>query len=268
MFMLVWQRMWRQAGAALMGMLITLATPTGAQNNPPAARLSGFDYMSPATQAMQRDDAQNPAMLWVREGESLWSRPAGASQRSCASCHGDARQTMRDAAARHPAWDNTLGRPLHLAGRIQQCRQRHQQAPAWPWGADELLSLEAWVAHQSRGQAMQSVTDTRLEPALQRGEARWLQRIGQLNLSCAQCHDARAGQRLGGNPIPQAHPTGYPIYRLEWQSAGTLHRRLRNCMTGVRAEPFALGSEELVELELYLRKRAAGMPIETPGVRP
>ncbi len=43
------------------------------------------------------------------------------------------------------------------------------------------------------------------------------QRIGQLDLSCAQCHDDNAGKRLGGSVIPQAHPTGYPIYRLEWQ---------------------------------------------------
>ena len=68
--------------------------------------------------------------------------------------------------------------------------------------------------------------------------------------------------------IPQAHPTGYPLYRLEWQGMGTLQRRLRNCMSGVRAEPFALGSSELVALELYLLGRAAGMPLETPAIRP
>ena len=39
-------------------------------------------------------------------------------------------------------------------------------------------------------------------------------------------------------------------------------------MSGVRAEPFAFGAPELVELELYLMQRAAGMPLETPAVRP
>jgi sulfur-oxidizing protein SoxA len=47
-----------------------------------------------------------------------------------------------------------------------------------------------------------------------------------------------------------------------------LQRRLRNCMTGVRAEPHAFGSLEHVELELYLQSRAAGMALETPAVRP
>jgi sulfur-oxidizing protein SoxA len=77
-----------------------------------------------------------------------------------------------------------------------------------------------------------------------------------------------AGGRLAGSVIPQAHPTGYPLYRLEWQGLGSLQRRLRGCMTGVRAEPFAAGSIEFVELELHLAARALGMAIETPAVRP
>jgi sulfur-oxidizing protein SoxA len=68
--------------------------------------------------------------------------------------------------------------------------------------------------------------------------------------------------------IPQGHATGYPIYRLEWQSMGSLQRRLRNCMAGVRAEPYSYGSLEFVELELYLMSRSRGMAVETPAVRP
>jgi sulfur-oxidizing protein SoxA len=68
--------------------------------------------------------------------------------------------------------------------------------------------------------------------------------------------------------IPQGHPTGYPIYRLEWQGMGSLQRRLRGCLTGVRAEPFAADSDEFTALELFLMQRAAGLPVETPAVRP
>ena len=73
---------------------------------------------------------------------------------------------------------------------------------------------------------------------------------------------------LGSSTIPQAHPTGYPVYRLEWQGLGSLQRRLRNCMTGVRAEPFKVDAPEWVELELYLARRAAGMAMDAPAVRP
>ena len=68
--------------------------------------------------------------------------------------------------------------------------------------------------------------------------------------------------------IPQGHATGYPLYRLEWQGLGSLQRRLRNCATGVRAEPWAWGAQEMVDLELYLMQRAAGMVVDAPAVRP
>ena len=109
---------------------------------------------------------------------------------------------------------------------------------------------------------------TGLAPAIAAGRALWQARLGQLNLSCAQCHDDNAGMKLGASTIPEAHPTGYPIYRLEWQDIGSLQRRIRGCLTGVRAEPFAYGAPEYVALEAFLMDRARGMEMETPGVRP
>jgi L-cysteine S-thiosulfotransferase len=235
----------------------------------PETRRSGFADMGPAIQAIQRDDTQNPAMLWVKEGEAAWQRDlAGKPRSACMQCHGDAAQSMRGVAARYPAFDERLQRPINLQQRINQCRERHQRAPALAVESADLLNLESHVAHQSRGMSMAPPDDARLVPWRERG-ARWFgQRMGQLDLSCAQCHDGLAGKRLAGNPIPQAHPTGYPIYRLEWQGVGSLQRRLRNCMAGIRAEPFPYGSIETVELELFLAQRARGMTLETPAVRP
>lgn len=238
-----------------------------------ATRRSGFEFMSPQTQAMQLDDTQNPGMLWVGDGEALWAQREGAAQRACADCHGsaatsDATAPMRGVAARYPAFDAASGTPVNLQQRINLCRQRRQQAPAWPPESRELLALEAYVAYQSRGLPIAPPPDPRLRPHRLRGQALYAQRIGQLDLSCAQCHDQRTGQRLAGSVIPSALPTGYPLYRLEWQALGSLQRRLRNCMTGVRAQAPAQGDIELVELELYLAVRAAGMAIESPAVRP
>jgi sulfur-oxidizing protein SoxA len=242
--------------------LIACATPAG-----PDARRSGFEDMGATTQAMQRDDSQNPAMLWVQEGEQLWRAAPSSTARSCASCHGEP-AAMKGVAARYPAFDDLLRRPVDLGTRINLCRERHQGQAAWPSEHEQLLSLETFVGLQSRGMAIAPPADARLAPFLARGEALYRQRIGQLELSCAQCHDERAGGRLGSALIPQGHATGYPIYRLEWQGMGSLARRLRGCMTGVRAEPLAAGSVELAELELYLARRAMGMPMETPAVRP
>jgi sulfur-oxidizing protein SoxA len=214
-------------------------------------RRSGFATMSPALQAMQRDDATNPAGLWVESGRTLWK------ERGCQRCPGAAEQSMRGVAARYPAWDDPLARPVTLARRLQH---------AGALDGDDLLGLLAYVSLQSRGMPIAPPADARLAPHRARGRALFEQRIGQLNLSCAQCHDERAGQKLGGALIPQGHPTGYPLYRLEWQTLGSLERRLRNCTAGVRAEPF--DEAALADLELYLMQRAAGMAMDAPAVRP
>ena len=75
---------------------------------------------------------------------------------------------------------------------------------------------------------------------------------------CAQCHEDHWGKRLRAERISQGHANGFPIYRLEWQTLGSLHRRLRACFQGVRAEPFPSGTPEFVNLELYLAWRAQG----------
>jgi sulfur-oxidizing protein SoxA len=231
-------------------------------------RRSGTDFMSPATQAMQRDDAQNPAMLWISSGEAQWNTAAGSSAKSCASCHGDARTSMRGAAASFPAFHADSGKTVNLSQRINICRERKQQAAPWRAESEELLSMEAYIAMQSRGMPVSPPQDEGTRAAAARGKQLYFQRIGQLNLSCAQCHDQQWGKRLGGSTIPQAHANAYPIYRLEWQAMGSLQRRLRNCMSGVRAEIPQFGAKELIELEAWLAVRDKGMKIETPGVRP
>jgi L-cysteine S-thiosulfotransferase len=231
-------------------------------------RRSGLTYMSAENQALERDDTQNPAMLWVKDGEAQWSRKEGAAEKSCADCHGAASQSMRGVATRYPAFDAIGTKPINLQQRIEICRTKNQRAAPLAPEAQQLLNFESFVALQSRGMPIAPPNDARLVDARVRGEALYQQRIGQLDLACTHCHDRYAGGKLGGSTIPQAHPTSYPLYRLEWQSVGSLQRRLRNCMSGVRAEPYALGSAELVELELYLAERAAGMNWEAPGLRP
>lgn len=253
----------------LPALLVFLIGGAGAQTTPQKdGRRSGFEDMGASTQAMQKDDALNPGMLWVKDGEALWKQPAGASNKACVSCHTAAPDSMRGVAARYPAFDARLGRPITLGQRINQCRQQHQQAAPLRAESAELLSLESYVALQSRGLPLAPPDDARLGPFRERGQQLFSQRMGQLNLSCAQCHDGLAGRRLASSLIPEAHPTGYPVYRLEWQALGSLQRRLRGCMSGVRAQPFAYDAQELVELELYLNLRAKGMAMEAPAVRP
>ena len=258
---------WRRAAGLAVLAALSLGGPVArSEEIPLSERRSGFEAMSPQTQALQRDDTANPGMLSVLEGEALWGAKAGRAGRACADCHGDG-GAMRGVAARYPAFDPARGGPITLDARINLCRTERQEAAPFGPESPEGLALQTFVAHQSRGLPIEA-GDERLAASRERGRALFRLRQGQLNLSCAQCHDDNWGRRLGGAPIPQGHPTGYPLYRLEWQSIGSLARRLRNCLVGVRAERFPPGSPELLDLEVYLAWRARGMAVETPAVRP
>jgi len=214
---------------------------------PLSERKSGYEFMSRETRAMQDDAVTGPAVLTLLDGEALWGKLG------CAACHTD----MKGVAARYPA---IVGGKLTTLE--QQVRHRN---PELAYESRELLALTAFVAKQSRGMPIQV---SEIKSHLETGGAFFHKRQGQLNLACANCHDDNWGKKLAGTPIPQAHPTGYPIYRLEWQSVGSITRRFRNCLTGMRAELLPHGAPELVDLELYLMWRARGMPMEAPAVRP
>ena len=220
--------------------------------------------MSRETRTMQDDEATGPALFSLLDGEALWNRKEGPAGASCASCHGEA--SMRGVAARYPKVKS--GRLVNLEQQINACRTERQKAAAWAYESRELLALAVFVGRQSRGMPIDIKSDPATAPFLAAGRASFNRRQGQLNLSCAQCHDDNWGKRLAGSVIPQAHPTGYPIYRLEWQAVGSLERRLRGCLYGIRAESPPYGAPELVELELFLMWRANGMRLETPAVRP
>ena len=231
-------------------------------------RRSGYQDMGPALQQMQDDDTANPGMLFVQQGSKLWAERVGAAGKACADCHGDAATSMKGVAARYPAIPQGADRPVDLEGRIDLCRTERQHAPPFARDSQDGLALQAFVAAQSRGQPIAPPDDPRLVSWRTQGEEIYRRRQGQLNLSCAICHDENAGKKLAGVTIPQAHPTGYPVYRLEWQGLGSLRRRLRNCLFGIRAELYPAGAAEYVALELYLMERARGMNMEAPAVRP
>jgi sulfur-oxidizing protein SoxA len=253
---------------ALALLFAVMSAAAGAVEIPLSDRKSGYEFMGPQSRAMQDDDTANPGMLSVFDGEALWNAKAGTANQSCAGCHGDATQSMKGVAARYPAFNVSRSRPLDLEGQINLCRAERQQASPFNYESRELLALTAYVARQSRGMPIDVATDDKTKPCVDAGRAMFDLRQGQLNLSCAQCHDDNWGQKLAGTVIPQGHATGYPQYRLEWQSLGSLRRRLRNCLVGMRAEPYAANADEYTDLTLFLMYRARGMKVEAPAVRP
>lgn len=258
------------AAARIVFALTVLTAASGAlasEAERPQPLKSGIELASNDVRSMQADDFGNPGMLWVTRGEASWKARAGNADKSCADCHGDAAQSMKGVAARYPAIDPASARLVNVEGRVNLCRTRHQKTEPLPYESDELLALSAYVAHQSRGMPMQVTLHLQNQRHFERGRDTYRRRIGQMNMACGHCHQRNWGKTLLAQTLSQGHGNAYPAYRLEWQSIGSLSRRLRACYYGVRAEMPAYGAEELLDLELYLAWRANGLPIETPGVR-
>jgi len=242
--------------------LALLVAPASAQ-----APRSGLDYQGEDIRRLQADDFASPAMLWAERGAAAWKRRQGAANKSCADCHGAAERSMRGLAARLPGWDARLGRVSTLEARIDACIVREQRAPEPPPEADDTIGLQAYLALQSRGMPLMVDVDGAARPLFERGRELYFSRIGQMNLACTHCHDQLAGKTLLAEKLSQGQPTAWPAYRMEWQQAGTLERRLRACFLGVRAEMPDYRAEDLVALQLYLAWRARGLALEAPGVR-
>ena len=256
-----------RASALVAAMLISCAALAQERAIPLDQLKSGSAFLGADLLSLQKDEFANPGTLWVERGEKLWSEPAGKRNLSCASCHEDAKSSMRGVAARYPRIDAESGKLLDLEGRINLCRGRRMAAEPLRYESGDMLSLTAYVARQSRGLPIEASIDGPARAHFDAGERAYRLRRGQMNLSCAHCHEANWGKRLLSETISQGHPTGYPVYRMEWQTMGSLERRLRACLSGIRAEMLPYGSPEYLDLELYLAWRAQGLPVETPGVR-
>lgn len=232
----------------------------------PAPR-SGYEFMAPQSQALQDDDFVNPAFFSVEDGQRLWATPMGSEGLSCASCHADAETSMAGVAARYPQYDEEVGGLVNLEGRINQMLTQEMGAEALAYESAALLGLSTYVALQSRGMPMSVDIEGPARPYFEAGRDYFFTRRGQLDLSCSQCHDGLAGQKLRGDTISEGQINGFPIYRLLWNSTASRHRMFAWCNTSLRAEPESPGSETYLALELYLAWRGGGLPMESPAVR-
>lgn len=228
---------------------------------------SGYLYMDEGTRSLQDDDFLNPGMFAVEAGEVLWNAADPVTGVSCASCHEDAESSMRGVAARYPVYDPEIGGLINLEQRINQMRIETMGAEPFEYESDDLIALTAYIASQSRGMPIEVAIDGPAAPFFEAGKAFFFERRGQLDLSCSQCHDDHAGQKLRGDLISEGHVTGFPIFRLLWDEMGSRHRMFQWCNISIRAEPYAFGSPEYLNLELYTAWRSMGLPIETPAVR-
>jgi L-cysteine S-thiosulfotransferase len=243
---------------AFVGCAIVVAVAQTVTPQPSIAKRdvrAGSTFTSATIAAQQKDDDRNPGMLWVDQGRETFSR-------DCVACHAEA----KGLATKLPKLLDD-GSVITLEAQINRCQTARVKKTAYATESQPLLALASFVGFASRGLAQHVPVNVTLSAAWQRAHDAFTRVQGTLDFDCRSCHDKLYGKRVRNQNISQGHGVGYPAYRVEWQTLGSLNRRLRACYFGMETEVPIASDPILADLELYLAWRAQGLPIEAPGVR-
>jgi sulfur-oxidizing protein SoxA len=196
---------------------------------------------------------------------------AGKNGRSCASCHSKETKEPVDlsgAASRYPRFDERLGRVVGIEEQVNSCRERRMASGALPLGSRTMNVLAGYVKYVGRGNAIKTATDAAGGEAFERGRASFRRKAGQLNFSCADCHDAAGGKWLRGQRLQSLDRTAgdWPKHYIALHDLGliNLRQRILHCQIVNRTYPLPLHSQEYLDLEYYLTRLASGSPVLAP----
>ena len=228
--------------------------------------MSGWHFRSDETQALEMDDFDNPGMIFVDAGIEQWNTVEGTEGNSCATCHEDP-SSLKGVRAVYPKWDEKAGEVQTIAMQINDCREANMGAEPYKYDSGPMANMEALIALQSRGMPVNVAIDGPAADAWEKGKDMYYTRYGQLELSCANCHEDNYGNMIRADHLSQGQINGFPTYRLKNAKLNTVHGRFKGCIRDTRAHTFAPGSEEFVALELYVASRGNGLSVEGPSVR-
>jgi sulfur-oxidizing protein SoxA len=227
---------------------------------------SGWLYREDATRDVQRDDFENPAILNVEQAATAWETVEGTEGKACASCH-EGPESMAGVRPVMPKIHEESGQLWSMEQYINDCRVNRMGAEEWKWDGDEMRNMTALISSVSRGMPVNVQTDGPYAPFWEQGKEIYYTRYGQLELSCANCHEDNNGNYIRADHLSQGQTNGFPVYRFNTNGLVSLHNRFRGCIRDTRAEPYAIGSPEFTALELYVASRGNGLSVEGPAVR-
>lgn len=229
--------------------------------------ISGWVYRKDETQALQIDDFDNPGMIFVDLALDAWGQVEGTEGKSCASCHGEVETSMQGLRAVYPKWNETAQEMRTLTMQINDCRATQMGADKWKYTGGNIANMEALISVQSRGLPVNVAINGPAQSTWEQGRELYYTRTGQLEFSCANCHEQNYGNMIRADHLSQGHINGFPVYRLKNAKLNTAHARFKGCIRDTRAETYSPGSPEFVALELYVASRGNGLSVEAPSVR-
>ncbi|MGV6849542.1 MAG: sulfur oxidation c-type cytochrome SoxA [Marinibacterium sp.] len=228
---------------------------------------SGWDFRSSETQALQMDDFDNPGMIFVDKALEKYAMVDGSEGKSCASCHGEAASGLVGARAVYPKYREDVGEVMTIEMAINDCRTKRMGAEPWKYTGGDMVDMTALIASVSRGMPVNVAIDGPAHDTWLKGKEMYYTRTGQLELSCANCHEQSYGMMIRADHLSQGQINGFPTYRLKNAKLNSPHARFKGCVRDTRAETYKPGSPEFVALELYVASRGNGLSVEGPSVR-
>ena len=227
---------------------------------------SGWVFRSTETQALQMDDFENPGMIFVDDAIEAWNTAEGTEGKSCASCHG-APEDMAGVRPVYPKWNEEAEEVRTIAMQVNGCRVDQMGAEEWKYDGGDMLAMEGLLASVSRGLPVNVAIDGPAQSMWEKGREIYYTRFGQLDLSCANCHEDNYGNNIRADHLSQGQINGFPTYRLKNAKLNGVQSRFRGCIRDTRAETYGVGVEEMIALELYVASRGNGLSVEGPSVR-
>nr|WP_281858738.1 sulfur oxidation c-type cytochrome SoxA [Litoreibacter halocynthiae] len=228
--------------------------------------MSGWLFRGTETRAMQADDFDNPGMIFVEQAEDVWNTADGSEGKSCADCHG-ASSDMSEVRPTFPKWNDAAEEVFTLEMQVNDCRENRMGAEKWKYNGGEMVNMTALLASVSRGNTVNVAIDGPAQATWEQGKELYYTRTGQLELSCANCHEDSYGLMIRADHLSQGQINGFPTYRLKNTKLNSIHDRFKGCIRDTRAETYSPGSPEFVALELYVASRGNGLSVEGPSVR-
>lgn len=228
--------------------------------------VSGWAFRDTETRAMQMDDFDNPGMIFVDRGLDAWNAVDGTEGKSCASCH-EGPESMAGLRAVTPRVDANTGKVMNIESYVNDCRTTRMGAEALNLRGADMTDMLALISFQSRGELMNVAVDGANADAYAQGKEIYYTRYGQLEMSCANCHEDNYGNYIRSDHLSQGQTNGFPVYRLKDAGLVSAQGRFVGCVRDTRAETFAAGSDEFNALELYVASRGNGLAVEGVSVR-
>jgi len=225
---------------------------------------SGWRFRTQETQALEMDDFDNPGFVFVDQAIEQWETVDGKEGKACADCHADVSE-FKGLRAGLPRVED--GQLVTLENIINECRTERMGADAWKWSGGQMTAMTGLVGLQSRGMPVSVKIDGDAAPFWEKGKELYYTRVGQLDMSCSNCHEDNYGVMIRADHLSQGQINGFPTYRLKNAKLNSIHGRFKGCMSNIRATPFKEGGDEFKALELYLASRGAGLSVESPSVR-